>query len=60
MKTINRIFCSLLLAGACAAVPFLIFHFALPDGQWMDFITYFFTLFAAVTLAPFLFKKLKI
>ena len=56
---LHRLF-RLLLAGACAAVPFLIFHFALPDGQWMDFITYFFTLFAAVTLAPFLFKKLKI
>ncbi len=49
----------LLAAGVCAGVPFLILHFALPAGQWADFVTYFAALFAAVTLAPFLFKKLK-
>lgn len=45
---------------ACAALPYLVLHFALPDGNWFSFLTYFVTLLAAMTLAPFLYKKLKI
>ena len=48
----------LVLTAAVAAIPFLILHFLLPEGQWFDFITYFTTLFLAMTLAPLLFRRL--
>ena len=50
----------LLITVAVAAVPFLLLHFLLPEGNWFTFITYFITLFAAMTAAPLLFKTLKI
>ena len=50
----------ILILGVCAGVPFLVFHFALPENQWAEFFTLFFTLFSAMTLAPLLYKKLKI
>lgn len=50
----------LLITIAVAAVPFLLLHFLLPEGNWYTFITYFAALFAAMTAAPLLFKTLKI
>ena len=47
-----------IIGAAVAAIPFLILHFLLPEGQWFDFITYFTTLFLAMTLAPLLFRRL--
>ena len=48
------------LTVAVAAVPFLPLHFLLPEGNWYTFLTLFAALFAALTAAPWLFKKLKI
>lgn len=58
-RWLHRLF-RLVICGASAGIPFLILHFSLPEGNWFAFITYFFALFPALTLAPFLFKKLKI
>lgn len=58
-RWLHRLF-RLLIVLACAAVPYLALHFALPDGNWFSFLTYFAALFSAMTLAPFLYKKLKI
>ena len=58
-RWLHRLF-RLLIVLACAAVPYLILHFTLPEGNWFDFLTYFAALLPAMTLAPFLYKKLKI
>lgn len=58
-RWLHRLF-RLLIVLACAAVPYLILHFALPEGNWFSFLTYFAALLCAMTLAPFLYKKLKI
>ena len=58
-RWLHRLF-RLLIVLVCAAVPYLILHFTLPEGNWFDFLTYFAALLPAMTLAPFLYKKLKI
>ena len=58
-KWLHRLF-RLLITVCIAAIPYLILHFALPEGTWSSFCTYFATLLAAMTLAPLTFKKLKI
>ena len=58
-KWLHRLF-RLLITVCIAAFPYLTLHFALPEGNWSSFCTYFATLLAAMTLAPLTFKKLKI
>ena len=58
-RWLHRLF-RLLLTVGIAAVPYLTLHELLPDGDWFSFLTYFAALLAAMTLAPLLFKKLKI
>lgn len=50
----------LLILAAFAAIVFLPLEFLLPEGEWFSFLKYFATLFAAITLAPLTYKKLKI
>ena len=48
------------LTGAAAAIVYIPCALWLPEGEWFYFLQYFLTLFTATTLAPFLFKALKI
>ena len=56
---LHRLF-RLLIIGAVAAILFFPLHFLLPDENWADFVTYFVTLLAGITVAPLLYVKLKI
>ena len=55
----HRLF-RLLIAGGVAAAFFLPTEFLLPEGEWLSFLKYFLTLFAGLTIAPLLYKILKI
>lgn len=50
----------LAVTGLVALVVFLPLHLWLPEGNWSDFLKYFLTVFAALTVAPFLIRVLKI
>ena len=50
----------LAVVGLVALVVFLPLHLWLPEGHWSDFLKYFLTVFAALTVAPFLIRILKI
>lgn len=58
-KWLHRLF-RLALTGAAAAIVYIPCALWLPEGEWFSFLQYFLTLFTATTLAPFLFKALKI
>ena len=58
-KWLHRLF-RLALTGAAAAIVYIPCALWLPEGEWFSFLQYFLTLFTATTLAPFLFKTLKI
>ena len=55
----HRLF-RLLIAGGVAAAFFLPAEFLLPEREWFSFLKYFLTLFAGLTIAPLLYKILKI
>ena len=58
-RWLHRLF-RLLIVGGIASAFFLPLEFLLPENEWLSFLKYFLTLFAAMTLAPFLYKILKI